>query len=498
MPRTNEAVLVESQAQNENGAAESPMPPPKFSQPRRQRRSHLKRMAQENRRFTVDPAERGRRSGQKIRSFIHQDAEGFDDMSDFFNSPPGQNSVRASTDLESPMGSSEVDMNSTAADAAAEALAKRELQFVDLERRAPGAVVAAEADEEPSFGGDMDQSPISKSSASVSAPLISPDGPASLPMSPSDESSVGRGGDTTRNRSESEESSIIPSSSSEEDEEFAAASPRHSSAPDDRRLIGSPSGENLSMLQDVDFASPRTTSGENTTLKRMRAAANAMESPVRQMGMRRSRRIRRKPLEYWKNERIVYERTNEGLGMSLPVPVGVERLSKSTPEKKPRKKRKIGQEKLAAIPFAARLEMPVVEVDIGDDQTAEVELVKRNGNLAFQNLPCSTSAKETKDGGFAETRAAAAFIHDTIRTGMVEIRPEAVKDPESSGDAAQIFHVHKAAHEALLVTINNRTTQVSAGDIFLVPPKSFYEIQNLSMKTAAQLYYTVVDVAVSV
>ena len=72
-------------------------------------------------------------------------------------------------------------------------------------------------------------------------------------------------------------------------------------------------------------------------------------------------------MEYWKNERIVYERTNEGLGMSLPVPVGVERLSKSTPEKKPRKKRKVGHEKLAAIPPAARLEMPVVEVDIGDE-----------------------------------------------------------------------------------------------------------------------------------
>ena len=206
---------------------------------------------------------------------------------------------------------------------------------------------------------------------------------------------------------------------------------------------------------------------------------------------------RRGGLEYWKNERIVYERTNDGLGQVLPVAKGIERLSRPTPTKKPRKKRRVGYEPIV-VPENTQLEMPSIEIDLGEDGTAQVELVKRADNLAFQSLPSSTADKETKSGEKAETRAAAAFIHDTLRTGMVELRPEAIKDPESSGDAAQLFHVHRCAENGVLVTINDKKTQVSPGDIFLVPPKSFYEIQNLSLKTAAQLYYTVVDVVASV
>ena len=491
MPRTNEAVLAAADTNKQSMG--SPAPVPKFGLSRRQRRSHLKRMAQENRRYSVDPAERGRRSGRKARTSVDRDAEGFEDVSDFFASPATN---RMSTDIESPLETSGDDTDRDGAQVpssrAEGASVESESAADDAARRELFANGAGSTSSDPSVNNEVratsftsDQSPIKSNSPDAS--MMSPEG-SQMNLSTSSSSSSAKSF-SPPDQSDSE-TSAMPSSSSEDDTMM-------SEAQDQSALVNSPSADN-SLLDRSDF-SPQTAgrSAADSTRKRMEAAANAMESPIRQPGLRRSKRVRVKPLEYWKNERIVYERTNDGLGQVLPVAKGIERLSKPTPAKKPRKKRRVGYEPIV-LPEDVETEMPSIEIDLGDDRTAQVELVKRAENLAFQSLPCSTSENETKNGEKAETRAAAAFIHDTLRTGVVELRPEAVKDPESSGDAAQLFHVHRCAEKGVLVTINNKKTQVSPGDIFLVPPKSFYEIQNLSLKTPAQLYYTVVDVVASV
>lgn len=55
--------------------------------------------------------------------------------------------------------------------------------------------------------------------------------------------------------------------------------------------------------------------------------------------VRRSKRNRIKPLEFWKNETVEMKRFSSGVGSILPIPVGVHRSEDSkTPSPKPSKK----------------------------------------------------------------------------------------------------------------------------------------------------------------
>ena len=139
-------------------------------------------------------------------------------------------------------------------------------------------------------------------------------------------------------------------------------------------------------------------------------------------------------------------------------------------------------------------EVPKVSIDLGDT-TADIELVKNQDDLTFQTI--SSSVDTTTTGTIQRQKnvdAAAAFVHDSIRTGMVKLDVGATKEVESSGDAAQMFCVHKAADKGLLVNINNQTTTVGPGCMFLVPPNTEYELQNLSRKVGIEIFYTIVDV----
>ena len=269
-------------------------------------------------------------------------------------------------------------------------------------------------------------------------------------------------------------------------------------------LVKSPSANSNNNNLNATYSPGDTAGGRggrhDTTLKRMRSAAAAMPSPIREKGQRRSKRVRRQPIEWWKNERILYERkTNEGLEAVLPLPVGVERLGKSPPTKKKRTRRK----EEIKLPDDYKEEAPKITIDIGDT-TTEIELVKKQEDLTFQtistNTTTTTTTTTTTPNG-ENTRqkevhvdAAAAFVHDTIRTGMVKLDAGATKETESSGDAAQMFCVHKAAQKGLLVNINNQTTTVGPGCMFLVPPNTEYELKNLSRKTGIEIFYTIVDV----
>ena len=63
---------------------------------------------------------------------------------------------------------------------------------------------------------------------------------------------------------------------------------------------------------------------------------------------------------------------------------------------------------------------------------------------------------------------------------------------ESSGDGTNVL-LCKAA-EKVLVNINNQTTTVGPGCMFLVPPNTEYELQNLSRRVGIEIFYTIVDV----
>ena len=504
----------------------------------------------------IDPMERGRRSGRKKPSNVGIDGEGFEDPSQFFKSPNTTgNGGRLSTDVESTPGGytdTERDLSLSANNNIVDGISptsRRSSVFNKDDKNDDGvtrrrglfensdnnSISNSSRNDDHQFDNDDDdftQPQLQKSSSSSSSssssnnnssPRFQDQSPIqnqrNSSTSPSIVSPTSNNNDDSLDASamtpQSEESQSSPNSNKstspseqsdqyDDDENDITNNSMMVDDDDEEGLVKSPSANSNNNNLNATYSPGDTAGGRggrhDTTLKRMRSAAAAMPSPVREKGQRRSKRVRRQPIEWWKNERILYERkTNEGLEAVLPLPVGVERLGKSPPTKKKRTRRK----EEIKLPDDYKEEAPKITIDIGDT-TTEIELVKKQEDLTFQtistNTTTTTTTTTTTPNG-ENTRqkevhvdAAAAFVHDTIRTGMVKLDAGATKETESSGDAAQMFCVHKAAQKGLLVNINSQTTTVGPGCMFLVPPNTEYELKNLSRKTGIEIFYTIVDV----
>ena len=261
----------------------------------------------------------------------------------------------------------------------------------------------------------------------------------------------------------------------------------------------------LGEFDEDDYVIAKQNDRRNSSTYRIEEAARALPTPDgKRSGLRRSMRQKWKPQKFWKTERLVQSRRqHSGIEAVLPIVVGSRRETRPTPFKPARKRRT-----KRAVTSADRTETkrprpggpmeteedikhpnivestPTLEVD--NDGTV-VELHKSTASLPLEDLP------GLKGDAGPKTRAAVAFMHDGIRSGIVELRPGATKLKEPTMDCAQIFSVHKCTPRSLQVEINSKTVFVSEGDMFLVPPHSVYHLKNLSEKVTAVIYYTIVD-----
>lgn len=258
------------------------------------------------------------------------------------------------------------------------------------------------------------------------------------------------------------------------------------------------------------------------------------ESP--EVGKRRSRRMRVKPLAYWKNERVVYGPHSEAgkLGDEMgcmPVPMSV-----LTALPTPRRQRKPATSqpgsKKGRPPHRAGIienEKPFDDSrlrkkynymdgeyaqiwDEGLEDASNEKVVSYSENLNDTVLPLPKTGRK-KHEGMVVGRAAQSFnipssdnnVFVGYLMGNLKLPPKGIKDPESTGACSQVFTVCSCQPNSVEVaygdpheeegSLSAETAQrflLSAGDQFRIPPGNAYMLANHSSTTECLLAWTII------
>jgi centromere protein C len=250
--------------------------------------------------------------------------------------------------------------------------------------------------------------------------------------------------------------------------------------------------------------------------------------------LHRSSRARFKPLEFWKNEKLVfeanYEEGWEKIDCDMPVVAGVQ-LAKPTPRKQRVVKKRESREDGKAVdndieglcsqkPFDTtkvskkfkinRGEFGKVWSEILEDAT-EFKVVSRLDNRPFVKLPlsCTHGKKESKEVGFASQAFNVPTDEDDLFPGHISgsiILPQrGIKDAEGVGLWTQVFAVGKCQpnsvefaladpsfHEGEFDPTTAQSYFLSQGDMFQIPAGNLYRIENHSRTDEARLFWTII------
>jgi len=210
------------------------------------------------------------------------------------------------------------------------------------------------------------------------------------------------------------------------------------------------------------------------------------DSACEQEGLRRSKRTRRKPLQYWKNERLIYEAGESGIAAVLPIPKG-EILYEGEPETKRKTKKVHRNSKKPASKIPAELEidrtrkmehaLPVFNPSLNKELLETVGLSE--GQLKFQSV----------DQG---VEVAKVFDQDNFMCGILKLSPGACKSPDTV-KSPEILMVQSCPPNGLLVKMNDSECQYSCGDWFWVPPGFTYSLKNQASNTPIKLAFSVIS-----
>jgi centromere protein C len=261
--------------------------------------------------------------------------------------------------------------------------------------------------------------------------------------------------------------------------------------------------------------------------------------------LRRSKRFRVSPLQFWKNEKFIYAAQNEegllGEAMGdMPVVKDVQRAlptpHKERPKKEPKKKEEPKKKKRrhndddsddddrkresAKVPFDPSHLMKKYKYSNGErgvvwsealEDTAELKLVSRLDNRSFSKLPLSTSRgkKESKVVGFASQAFHVPTDQDDLFPGYISgnvvLPPRGIKDAEGVGLCSQVFNVGDCQPNSVEFALADPASQdgefdpataqrflLSKGDMFQIPPGNVYRIENHSRTDEARLFWTII------
>ncbi|ORX88730.1 hypothetical protein K493DRAFT_319237 [Basidiobolus meristosporus CBS 931.73] len=224
----------------------------------------------------------------------------------------------------------------------------------------------------------------------------------------------------------------------------------------------------------VEKAKPRVKARKVTkppTSHVERKARYARESDD-DSNVRRSHRTRVKPVEFWKNERVVYELEKEGTNV---VPVirevvkaqenpsfnPVSRLPKRRVTKKattqPKKAKDVAQDEPV---------LPIKVLEWGSN--SETEKL-----LAVTQKEINPTQAKNQTYGFQKFFSEGEFMS----SGVIEIYEGGSKPNRNSGDNSMVFYVISGACR---VTIHNTTFDISTGGQFLIPRGNQYQIENIA------------------
>jgi len=252
--------------------------------------------------------------------------------------------------------------------------------------------------------------------------------------------------------------------------------------------------------------------------------------------LRRSRRARFQPLQFWKNEKLIYEAQNEkgllGKAMGdMPVVSGVmHALPTPYKEKKKRefpKRKRTPDEgsddddaKRSGAPFDDRALRKRHRIRSGEsgsvwsetlESATDVKIVSRLDNRSFSKLPLSSArrSRESKVVGFASQAFHVPTDSDDLFPGYIAgnvvLPPRGIKDAEGVGLCSQVFNVGDCQENSVEFAIADpggqdgefdpRSAQrylLGKGDMFQIPPGNVYRIENHSRTEKATLFWTII------
>mmetsp|Transcript_1695 Transcript_1695/g.3644 ORF Transcript_1695/g.3644 Transcript_1695/m.3644 type:complete len:755 (+) Transcript_1695:289-2553(+) len=253
-------------------------------------------------------------------------------------------------------------------------------------------------------------------------------------------------------------------------------------------------------------------------------------------GVRRSRRAKCKPLQFWRNERLEYGAHNETgvLGQvmgDMPVVVNIikaeetpykkrkaaKQKKKDDAKKKNQQKQGSGEEVKPYNLSKLKKKYKVVDGEVANlwdeliDDPGDMKVIAYADGLEASDLPLSNQRDE-KDG-FVVGQAAQAFNipnddndnYVGYIMGNLRLPPKAIKDAESVGPCSQTFTVFSCQPksleiaygdpdlpEGILDPLSAQRFYLSPGDMFRVPPGNCYRLQNRSKTTDAFLTWTII------
>ncbi|KAF9227596.1 hypothetical protein BS17DRAFT_764046 [Gyrodon lividus] len=245
-------------------------------------------------------------------------------------------------------------------------------------------------------------------------------------------------------------------------------------------------------LEDEEDNAPpaKKPRNEETKPKKPRPEKRVIKPPVERSptpeGLRRGRRHRYKPLEWWRQEKVVYGRRESGLAL-VPQIKEIIRIPQEPPEplgKVGRRKRGAGirgKSKGRDTPFNPEEgwdDKTPTNATIIDYATQE-EVSRRVAFLAdmIEPKPAANSnwffQKIFGEGDF-------------IAAGQMHIPPKGQKPSKSTKDNTYVFYVIQGA---VSVSIHETNFIITTGGMFLVPRGNTYYIENIAERDA-KLFFT--------
>ncbi|XP_064508233.1 centromere protein C isoform X2 [Pseudopipra pipra] len=205
-------------------------------------------------------------------------------------------------------------------------------------------------------------------------------------------------------------------------------------------------------------------------------ARHKIVMPSNTPNVRRTKRIRLRPLEYWKGERINYTMNSSGLVISGLVHPETESRSKNT-QRKDRHKQKANKTNRREIPASldhnlADTSKPTIVLDPETNEEVLLECVNTESSHA-----CSFKDEAVEIYKNLNT--------SVFATGKLILKPLQEKGHQFVHMDTIAFHIIRGK---IIVTLHKTSYYLTTGDSFYVPPGNGYNIRNLLNEESILLF----------
>ncbi|XP_027754857.1 centromere protein C isoform X2 [Empidonax traillii] len=205
-------------------------------------------------------------------------------------------------------------------------------------------------------------------------------------------------------------------------------------------------------------------------------ARHKIVMPSNTPNVRRTKRIRLKPLEYWRGERINYNMNSSGLVISGLVHPETQPCSKNK-QRKDHQKQKTNKTKRREIPASldhnlADTSKPTIVLDPVTNEEVVLECVNTESSHA-----CSFKDEAVEIYKNLNT--------SVFATGKLILKPLKEKGHQFVHMDTIAFHIIRGK---IIVTLHKTSYYLTTGDSFYVPPGNGYNIRNLLNEESVLLF----------